>query len=49
MKRIFQILAIVLAIGALVQTISAAQNESKSSDGKEKETIEKGLQGGPGI
>ena len=48
MKRIFQILAIVLAIGALVQTISA-QDAGKSSDSKEKEIIEKGLQGGPGI
>jgi len=45
MKRIFQILAIILAIGALVQTISAAQNESKSLEPKEK----KGLEGGPGI
>lgn len=50
MKRIFQMLAVVIAMGALVQTISAAYSEAKSPNSVKSETMANGREGNePGV
>ena len=50
MKRIFQMLAVVIAVGALFQTISSARSEAKSQDKEKAGTTAKGREGNePGV
>ena len=50
MKRIFQMLAVVIAMGALVQTISSAYSEAKSPNSVKSETKANGREGNePGV
>jgi len=50
MKRIFQMLTIMIAMGALVQTISLAYSQAKSPNSAKIKTITNGREGNePGV